>query len=217
MDISLDTAEKVVSLVVGALTIGGLLLWRKKRTAASNGDGERQALAVSASGNSSNIDGSSSQVVNVSVSGIGSAHPSVTPASHEVLSDLDLGDLKKTARILFVDDDRGFKIVGILKKMGWSYVRIVTDLASLEDPAVLEADVIFVDIHGVGRQLHYIDEGLGLALGIKRRHAKKKVIIYSSQEEGKRFHEALQEADYSLAKTAEPVRFEETIVRVLKG
>ena len=60
------------------------------------------------------------------------------------------------------------------------------------------------------------DEGLGLALAIKRRYPSKKIIIYSAQEEGKRFDEALQEADYNLPKNAEPIRFEETIIRVLK-
>jgi uncharacterized iron-regulated protein len=63
--------------------------------------------------------------------------------------------------------------------------------------------------------MQYSDEGLGLALAIKRRYPTKRVVIYSAEENGARFHEALQEADYSLPKTAEPIRFEDTIVRVL--
>lgn len=127
----------------------------------------------------------------------------------------DVADLKRRAQILFVDDDRGFKIVGVLKKMGWEHTKLITDVSSLEQQQLLSADVVFVDIQGVGKLMQYSDEGLGLALAIKRRYPQKKVIIYSAEEKGARFHEALQEADYSLPKTAEPIRFEDTIFRVL--
>lgn len=101
--------------------------------------------------------------------------------------------------------------------MGWECTDIVTDIESLEQRSLLDANIVFVDIQGVGRSMQYIDEGLGLALAIKRRYPEKKVIIYSAQGEGERFHEALQEADYNLPKTAEPIRFEDTIFRVLKN
>jgi DNA-binding NarL/FixJ family response regulator len=125
-------------------------------------------------------------------------------------------EMKKTTRILFIDDDRGFKIVGVLKKMGWENTKLIVDVSSLEQVVLVDAHVVFVDIQGVGRSMQYADEGLGLALAIKRRYPEKKVVIYSAVEEGSRFHEALQEADYSLPKTAEPIRFEDTIVRVMR-
>jgi DNA-binding NarL/FixJ family response regulator len=100
--------------------------------------------------------------------------------------------------------------------MGWIHTKLTKDVQSMEEQNILAADVLFIDIQGVGRQMHLKDEGLGLALAVKRRYPTKKVIIYSAQEEGKRFDEALQEADYSLPKNAEPIRFEETIIRVLK-
>lgn len=116
---------------------------------------------------------------------------------------------------MFIDDDRGFKIVSVLKKMGWEHTKLVTDVNSLEQQALLDAHVVFVDIQGVGKVMQYADEGLGLAQAIKRRHPTKRVVIYSAEEQGARFHEALREADYSLPKTAEPIRFEDTIVKVL--
>lgn len=128
---------------------------------------------------------------------------------------LSIEDLKKSTTILFIDDDRNFKIVGILKKMGWLNTKLIKDINSLSDHNVVAADILFVDIQGVGKLLQVKDEGLGLALDIKRRYPLKKVVIYSAQEDGARFHEALSEADYSLPKTAEPVRFEETILKVL--
>jgi len=127
----------------------------------------------------------------------------------------EISMLKQQKRILFIDDDKSFKIVAILKRMGWINTKIVTDLVSLDSPQLQEADVVLVDIQGVGKRMAYHDEGLGLALAIKRRFPSKKLIIYSAQDDGTRFHEALQEADYSLSKTAEPIRFEEVIIRVI--
>lgn len=124
-------------------------------------------------------------------------------------------ELKKSTTILFIDDDKTFKIVGILKKMGWLNTKLIKDINSLSDHNVVDSNVLFIDIQGVGKLLQLKDEGLGLALAIKRRYPEKKIIIYSAQEDGARFHEALSEADYSLPKTAEPVRFEETIIKVL--
>lgn len=124
-------------------------------------------------------------------------------------------ELKKSTTILFIDDDRTFKIVDILKKMGWLNTKLIKDINSLSDHNVVAADILFIDIQGVGKLLQEKDEGLGLALAIKRRYPTKKIVIYSAQEDGARFHEALSEADYSLPKTAEPVRFEETILKVL--
>ena len=128
---------------------------------------------------------------------------------------LPIEELKKSTTILFIDDDRTFKIVDILKKMGWLNTKLIKDINSLSDHNVVAADVLFIDIQGVGKLLQEKDEGLGLALAIKRRYPTKKIVIYSAQGDGARFHEALSEADYSLPKTAEPVRFEETILKVL--
>jgi hypothetical protein len=220
MALLLDNAEKIVSLIIGLATIAGYIFWKRRRGDGGGGHIENSAPreSVTNSVNSNNdINNSSNQTVNVNLGShlLPSSNGDQRPMARG-LDAMDLIELKRSARILFVDDDKGFKIVGILKKMGWDHVKIVSDLPSLESPAVLEADVVFVDIQGVGRMMQYAEEGLGLALAIKRRHKSKKVIIYSSQEEGQRFHEALQEADYSLPKTAEPVRFEDSIVRVVK-
>jgi DNA-binding NtrC family response regulator len=102
----------------------------------------------------------------------------VGQATPEIAVPSEVGELKRSTHVLFIDDDRGFKIVGILKKMGWENTKLVADISSLEQAQLLSADVVFVDIQGVGRAMQYGDEGLGLALAIKRRHPKKKVVIY---------------------------------------
>ncbi|MEV4781350.1 hypothetical protein [Burkholderia sp. LMU1-1-1.1] len=195
-EITLDTSEKIISAIAGIIAIGSALFWFfRRRTNDEN--------VVSASPVTNNAN----QTVTVNVATESS--PNDRPGAFDIM------ELKRKTHILFVDDDRGFKIVGVLKKMGWENTKLVTDISSLEQGQLLAADVIFVDIQGVGRAMQYSDEGLGLSLAIKRRHPIKKVIIYSAEENGARFHEALQEADYSLPKTAEPIRFEDTIVKVL--
>lgn len=116
-------------------------------------------------------------------------------------------DPKMSTRILFVDDDTRFKVVKILQKSGWAYVKIVKDIASLDAPELVEATILFVDIQGVGRKLQFSDEGLGLAAAIKKKYPEKKVVIYSSQTSGERFHEGLRLADDTLAKNADPYEF----------
>lgn len=213
MELLIDNAEKIVSFIAGLIAIFGTVAWRKRKSSSRGMEASMDESSGGSSSSGNTLNNNATQTVNINLSQPGSHANS---AASQNLTEMPLLELKRSARILFIDDDRGIKIVGVLKKMGWQYVRIVTDVHSLEDSSILEADVVFVDINGVGRLMHYQDEGLGLALGIKRRHSKKKVIIYSAQEEGRMFHEAFQEADYSLPKTAEPVRFEDAIVRVVK-
>lgn len=110
-------------------------------------------------------------------------------------------------RILFIDDDTRFKVVKIMKQAGWPNVSIRKDIRDLEEPEVKDTDVFFIDIHGVGRALDFADGGLGLTLAIKAKYPEKKVVLYSAQTDGDRFHKALKKADGSLAKNAEPYEF----------
>jgi DNA-binding NarL/FixJ family response regulator len=57
----------------------------------------------------------------------------------------------------------------------------------------------------------FTDDGLGLAASIKKKYPKKKVIIYSADSEGSRFHEAFRLADDQLSKNAVPYEFESVI------
>lgn len=127
-----------------------------------------------------------------------------------------VGDLnKETARILFVDDDTTFQVVKIIKKAGWCNVKAIKDVESLDAPQIKETDLFFIDIQGVGRALKFNDEGLGLALALKNRYPGKKVVIYSSDPRGDRFHQAFRAADDFLSKTAEPYEFQQIIENLL--
>ncbi|WP_418991729.1 response regulator [Alistipes sp.] len=114
-------------------------------------------------------------------------------------------DVKAKVRILFIDDEK-FTMINILKKAGWKNIEYKKDLSDLDDYAVLSANVIFVDINGVGCSL-FRNQGLGLAAAIKNKHQDKRVIIYSAEPNGDRFDNALRQVDACLPKNAEPIEF----------
>jgi mRNA-degrading endonuclease HigB of HigAB toxin-antitoxin module len=115
--------------------------------------------------------------------------------------------LKATTKILFIDDNHTeYKMVSILKKAGWSKTRSVKDITDLDAQVVMDSDIIFVDINGVGLTL-FEDQGLGLASALKVKYPQKKIVIYSAETSGDRFHKALRQVDDCLSKNAEPYQF----------
>lgn len=122
---------------------------------------------------------------------------------------------KDNKKILFVDDDVTFKVVKILKRAGWVHTKILKDIRSLNDTEVKEADLFFIDIQGVGKALSFPDEGLGLARALKQKYPDKKLVIYSAETDGDRFHEAFRLADDQLKKTADPYEFQKVVEEML--
>lgn len=118
---------------------------------------------------------------------------------------------KNNTKILFIDDEVKFKVVKILQKAGWTHTKLIKDAESLDQVEIKEAKIIFVDIQGVGLELTPNEEGLGLALALKTKYPEKKIIIYSAEQTGDRFHKALREVDDFLPKDADPYQFQ-TIV-----
>ncbi|THD66273.1 response regulator [Robertkochia marina] len=114
---------------------------------------------------------------------------------------------KGAIKILFIDDQYSdYKIISILKRSGWVNTKGVKDITNLDDYKVRDAHIIFVDINGVGTSM-FKDQGLGLASALKDRHPDKKIVLYSAENKGDRFHKALREVDDCLAKNAEPYEF----------
>lgn len=97
-------------------------------------------------------------------------------------------------------------MVSILKRSGWINTKSIKDITDLDDPKVLEAEIVFVDINGVGLTL-FQDQGLGLASALKKKYQNKKIVLYSAETTGDRFHKALREVDDCLYKDAEPYQF----------
>jgi hypothetical protein len=123
----------------------------------------------------------------------------------------ELEKRKKLTNILFVDDDTKFKIIKILNVAGWVNTKIVKDIDNPDSEIVTKAHVLFIDINGVGQKMRFKDEGLGLANYLKKKYPEKKIIIYSTEPNGDRFHDAFRKVDDFLYKNADPIEFQEII------
>ena len=111
----------------------------------------------------------------------------------------------------FIDDDMRFKVTKILIRSGWVHTKLIKDCETLDEQDIIKASILFIDVQGVGLAMGFHDEGLGLALAIKQKYPKKKVVIYSAETQGDRFHKALREADSFLAKNADPYEFQRLV------
>lgn len=121
---------------------------------------------------------------------------------------------KSKTKILFIDDKK-FDVVDILRNAGWT-VKWIKDVTSLTQEAIIESDIIFVDIQRVGVKMRFNDEGLGLAKALKNTYPSKKIIIYSAETSGNRFHETLRMVDESIDKDSDPYIFEDIVERFSK-
>jgi len=115
-------------------------------------------------------------------------------------------DLKRLTSILFIDDHE-FRVVDILRKNGWQNTYRTGDVSNLDNKQLRDSHIIFVDIHGVGRELGFSNEGLGLITALKERYPEKRLVVYSAETEGDRFDEGLYKADFQLKKNADPYNF----------
>jgi hypothetical protein len=121
-----------------------------------------------------------------------------------------LDSMKLKKKILFIDDDKNFNVVKILKDSGWKYTRTVIDIKTLDMSIVKESDMLFVDINGVGNLLG-LENGLDLALMLKQKYPEKKVVIYSANKNSNAFHKAWDVCDYKLEKNALPYQFQNLV------
>lgn len=119
-------------------------------------------------------------------------------------------DLKQVTKIVFIDDNK-FEVTQILQNAGWINTERVEDVKSLDAAKISEAHIVFVDIRGVGKELKFKDEGLGLIKALRKKYPYKKLVVYSAERTGDRFHKGLSVADERLPKNAEPFQFQ-TIV-----
>lgn len=123
--------------------------------------------------------------------------------------DIDIQKVKGSTHILFIDDQI-FPVYKTLKSSGWTHTTLIKDIKSLDDPEILNNDIFFIDIRGVGKKL-FNDEGLGIAKALKNKYPHKKVIIYSAETMGNRFDEAFRIADDFLQKNADYYDFLEIV------
>ena len=111
---------------------------------------------------------------------------------------------KEEISILFIDD-QSFDYVKNLKQAGYVNVKKISVVKRIDSPEICNANIIFVDINGLGESLFPKEQGLGVAKAIKKRFKDKKVYLYSAQ------HHALNSdfnlLDGVLSKNADPYEF----------
>ena len=112
-----------------------------------------------------------SQVNNQNVT-VNVAQPSATSnmsnSEKKNATTLTIDGIKAQTNILFIDDDKKFKIVSILKKAGWKNTSFFPnpDVTDINAEKIRNAHIIFVDIKGVGTTM-YDNEGLDLVVDLK--------------------------------------------------
>lgn len=120
-------------------------------------------------------------------------------------------DKSKVVNVLIIDDQyTDYAIVKILsdrKKYPWINFSAIPDLKTIDEPQLRLADVVFVDIQGVGKYLTPKHEGLGIAEMILDKYPTKKVILYSSETKHNFTHPVLSRVYGRLEKEAEPRSF----------
>lgn len=135
--------------------------------------------------NSSNNSSNSSNTNNININ---------IPDEHKIKNVVTGKHSKENVQILFIDDQE-FKTVENLISAGWHNTKTIKDVTNMDCADVKNANIIFVDINGVGGLLFPKDQGLGLAEALKRKYPEKYIVLYSAQEKGDRFHRALKVVD----------------------
>lgn len=145
-----------------------------------------------------------------------------TPTQEDVIpmknkDNQNIHELRQKIKILFIDDDTKFQTAKMLKNSGWQNTNIIKDCKNLNAPEIVNTDIFFVDIHGVGLELGFSDHGLGLAAALKHKYPEKKVVIYSAERQWDSFHKAWNIVDDRLPKDADTYQFENTIENLVMG
>lgn len=212
----LDILNSTLGIIASALVIlgiGGTTIYmiNRKNLKAKNG------IANENHGPATNVGGGHVTSGNGGVNVIGNNNtitPLVSPSGNEHADVVT--DLKSICQILFIDDDRTPSVIKPLRKSGWKNIKKIGDTANLDLAEIRNADIIFVDILGVGKELQFENEGVGLAATIKKRYPQKAVVIYSATSEHNLFDPDIDILDGRLSKNAEPIQFSNMIEEYAK-
>lgn len=120
---------------------------------------------------------------------------------------ITLEDIKAKIRILFIDDKDDFRIVDMLKHNGYN-VDYVSDIYDIDDAKLKYADIVFVDINGVGVTMGFKNQGVGLCGAIRDYYGdSKKLILYSGETLGNIFDADVKKVDATLPKDSDLYQF----------
>ena len=131
-------------------------------------------------GNSQKVDGEQ----NISVNGV-NGNVTINTNSSDKDGTPQSEVIDYNTYILFIDDEpnseEDMSRIKSLRSYGYSNVHLIND-GTVTSPEVVRAQFVFVDITGVGKAAG-CNEGTELAVQIKKRYGKNKIVaIYSSTE-----------------------------------
>lgn len=201
MDIQMDTILQLIIAIIGLFCAG----WAIKVVVKKISSSQNQDNDLSGNGNNN-------QNLNLFIGDGMSGNVQIGNGDKSSLSDNRESDNKSASyrkekgsvHVLFIDDQK-FDNVDVLKNAGWRNTKAIKDIKAIDCPEVLAADIIFVDINGVGTSLFPKEQGLGVAVQIKSRYNEKCVVVYSAQPQ--ELHKALSQVDAILPKNAEPYEY----------
>lgn len=122
-------------------------------------------------------------------------------------AELTTDDIKARVRILFVDDKDDFPIITMLKNIGYQ-VEYLSDIVDFDANPVKYADIVFLDINGVGVAMKFKNQGMGLCGALRDYYGNaKKLILYSGETEGSIFDKDAKKADATLPKDSDLYQF----------
>lgn len=122
-------------------------------------------------------------------------------------AELTTDDIKARVRILFVDDKDDFPIITMLKNIGY-HVEYLSDIVDFDAKPVKYADIVFLDINGVGVAMKFKNQGMGLCGALRDYYGNaKKLILYSGETEGSIFDKDAKKADATLPKDSDLYQF----------
>lgn len=201
MDTYMDLILQLAIAILGVLGVGMLVRVMVKKIRNT----QRQENDQSGNGNNNqNINFTIGNGMSGNVQ-IGNGETNVINENKETGTKLTSNRKEKgSVHVLFIDDQK-FDNVDILREAGWKNTKAIKDIKAIDCPEVLAADVIFVDINGVGTSLFTKEQGLGVAVQIKTRYSEKCVVVYSAQPQ--ELHKALSQVDAVLPKNAEPYEY----------
>ena len=131
----------------------------------------------------------------------------IEKASSKSKQELTPEEIKNRIKVLFIDD-KEFPVVEHLKSIGYLGVNYIKDVKDLDDNIIRYANIIFIDINGVGLKMGFSNQGMGLCGALKRKYKdKKRIVLYSGETEGSLFDEDAKMADATLKKDSDVYQF----------
>lgn len=91
--------------------------------------------------------------------------------------------LRRNLQILFIDDDEESTTDKIknIQEYGWERVKLITDAKDIFSADIREAEIIFVDFHGIGNDNP--DQGLDVLSALKKQYGDTKwLILFTSYD-----------------------------------